>query len=49
MEILVKRHINKGDRICQFMIYKLQPELPFKEVDHMPDRSRGGWGSTGVN
>lgn len=41
--------IAKGERICQFMIYPLQPELTFKEVDHMPDKSRGGWGSTGVN
>lgn len=42
-------HLNKNDRICQFMIYPLQPELIFREVEHLPDKSRGGWGSTGVN
>jgi len=41
-------HLNKNDRICQFMIYPLQPELTFKEIEHLPDKNRGGWGSTGV-
>lgn len=41
-------HIDKDERICQFMIYPLQPELTFREVEHLPDKSRGGWGSTGV-
>lgn len=39
--------IKKGDRICQFRIVKNQPEIIFKEVDHLDEISRGGIGSTG--
>ena len=39
--------IFKGDRICQFRIVKNMPEVTFKEVDHMEDEDRGGFGSTG--
>lgn len=39
--------IQKGTRICQFMIYPLQPEVTFTEVDHLDYQNRGGWGSTG--
>ena len=38
-------HIN--DRICQFEIQKIQPEIEFIEVEHLDEVSRGGIGSTG--
>lgn len=41
--------IFKGDRICQFRIVKKMPEVKFTEVDHMEDKDRGGFGSTGGN
>ena len=41
--------IRKNDRICQFEIQKIQPEIEFVEVDHWDDESRGGIGSTGTN
>lgn len=41
--------IFKGDRICQFRIMKKMPEVRFTEVDHMEDKDRGGFGSSGVN
>lgn len=41
--------IFKGDRICQFRIVKKMPEVTFKEVEHMEDENRGGFGSTGGN
>lgn len=39
--------IHKNDRICQFRINKIQPEIEFEEVDHLDEISRGGFGSTG--
>lgn len=39
--------INKNDRICQFRIEKKMDELSFEEVDHLSDKDRGGFGSTG--
>lgn len=39
--------INKNDRICQFRIEKIQPEIEFEEVEHLDEQSRGGIGSTG--
>lgn len=39
--------INKGDRICQFRIMKRQPAIKFEEVEHLDDKNRGGFGSTG--
>lgn len=39
--------INKNERICQFRINKIQPELLFEEVEHLDETSRGGFGSTG--
>lgn len=39
--------IHKNDRICQFRINKVQPEITFVEVEHLKDKSRGGFGSTG--
>lgn len=40
--------VRKGDRICQFRIMKNQPPLEFQAVEHLGDRDRGGFGSTGV-
>ena len=40
--------IHKNDRICQFRINKIQPDILFKEVTHLEDVSRGGIGSTGT-
>lgn len=39
--------IHKNDRICQFEIQKIQPEIEFIEVEHLDEVSRGGIGSTG--
>ena len=39
--------INKNDRICQFRINKIQPEIEFEEVEHLDEVSRGSFGSTG--
>ena len=39
--------IHKNDRICQFEIQKVQPEIKFEEVEYLDDVSRGGIGSTG--
>lgn len=39
--------ICKGDRICQFRLFKHQPELEFTVVDHLDGPDRGGFGSTG--
>ena len=40
--------INKNDRICQFEIQKVQPEITFIEVEELEEKSRGGIGSTGI-
>lgn len=40
--------IHKNDRICQFEIQKIQPEIQFVEVEHLDEVNRGGIGSTGV-
>ena len=42
--------IKKNDRICQFRIQKQQPsvaELTIETVEHLGNRNRGGFGSTG--
>lgn len=39
--------IHKNNRICQFEIQKIQPEIEFIEVEHLDEVSRGGIGSTG--
>ena len=39
--------INKNDRICQFEIQKIQPEIEFEEVERLNEVSRGSIGSTG--
>lgn len=40
--------ISKGDRICQFRIHENQPKITFDEVKSLNNKSRGGFGSTGV-
>lgn len=39
--------IQKGDRICQFRINKIQPEIEFIEVEELKASDRNGFGSTG--
>lgn len=39
--------IRKNDRICQFRIVEVQPEICFDEVDKLNAPDRGGFGSTG--
>jgi dUTP pyrophosphatase len=39
--------IRKGDRICQFRLFKHQDELEFEEVETLSNENRGGFGSTG--
>ena len=39
--------IEPNDRICQFRIEKIQPQIKFEEVEHLDEVSRGGIGSTG--
>ncbi len=41
--------IRKNDRICQFRIRKVQPEAEIIYVDHLGNKDRGGYGSTGTN
>ena len=40
--------IVKNDRICQFRIIEIQPELNMEEVNDLDSSDRGGFGSTGV-
>ena len=40
--------IHEGDRICQFRIMKKMDPVDFVDVDHLSDKSRGGFGSTGI-
>lgn len=40
--------IHKNDRICQFRIVEIQPKVQFNVVSELEDKSRGGFGSTGV-
>lgn len=39
--------INRFDRVCQFRIQENQPEIEIKEVNHLGNKDRGGYGSTG--
>lgn len=41
--------IHKNDRICQFRITEVQPNITFTEVAKLGSESRGGFGSTGTN
>ena len=40
--------IKRGDRICQFRINKIQPDIEFVEVELLGNSDRGGFGSTGT-
>lgn len=39
--------INKGDRICQFRLNRIMPNVELIEVEFLDETSRGGLGSTG--
>ena len=41
--------IKKNDRICQFRIVEIQPEIFFAPTNQLKDKNRGGHGSTGKN
>ena len=40
--------IEKNDRICQFRIMQIQPQLIFEETEDLGNNIRGGFGSTGI-
>lgn len=40
--------IKKGDKIGQFRIMEVMPEIEFEEVDSLGNAERGGFGSTGM-
>lgn len=40
--------IHEGDRICQFRIMKKMERVKLKPVNALNNKSRGGFGSTGV-
>ena len=40
--------IHKGDKIAQFRIMEIQPEIAFEEVEHLGNADRNGFGSTGT-
>ena len=40
--------INKNERICQFRIQKKQPIIEIEKVNHLGNKNRGGFGSTGT-
>ena len=40
--------IRKGDKIGQFRIMEVMPEIEFEEVDAFNNKDRGGFGSTGT-
>ena len=40
--------IHKGDKIAQFRIMEIQPEIEFEEVEHLGNADRNGFGSTGT-
>ena len=39
--------IHKGDKIAQFELVSIMPKVELKEVDHLGNEDRGGFGSTG--
>lgn len=41
--------IKENDRICQFRIIEIQPDIEFEEADELELNDRGGFGSTGTN
>lgn len=40
--------IRLNDRICQFRLVKNQDPVEFETVEHLCNKSRGGFGSTGI-
>ena len=50
MPVLATRdvHIEHGSRLCQFRLQASQPTFEFEEVDDLGNKTRGGFGSTGV-
>ena len=40
--------IHKGDKIAQFRIMEIQPEISFEEVEHLGNEDRGMCGTTGT-
>lgn len=40
--------IKENDRICQFRIMEIQPQINFVTVETLGNQDRGGHGSTGV-
>ena len=44
-----KYWIRKGDKIAQFRIMEVMPEIEFEEVEVFGNDDRGGFGTTGVN
>lgn len=40
--------IKKGDKIGQFRIMEVMPEIEFEEVDYFENADRGGFGTTGT-
>jgi len=40
--------IKSGDKICQFRIMEVMPEIEFEEVESFGNADRGGFGSTGA-
>lgn len=40
--------IHRNDRICQFRIMKHQPSIVFNSVEHLDNKNRGGFGSSGI-
>ena len=40
--------IRKGDKIGQFRIMEVMPEIEFEEVESFGNQDRGGFGTTGV-
>ena len=41
--------IKSGDKIGQFRIMEVMPEIEFEEVEVFGNDYRGGFGTTGVN
>ena len=39
--------IHKGDKIAQFEVVPVMPKFNLKEVNHLNNKDRGGFGSTG--
>ena len=40
--------INKGDKIGQFRIMEVMPEIEFEEVESLENENRGGFGTTSL-